>query len=84
MHQVFCIFLFLSAASLFGALVSEMNDIVVSATNVTKELDENLESYTAIKPRCLPDPFIDSLNFSTYTAPCSAGTFCAWVATDLL
>ena len=51
MLQVFCIFLFMSAASLFGALVSQVNEIVASATNALKELDENMEAYTAIHPR---------------------------------
>ena len=51
--QVFCIFLFVCAASLFGALVSEISEIVVSATYASKELDENLESYTSIKPKCV-------------------------------
>jgi hypothetical protein len=47
---VFCVFLFLCAATLFGALVSELNEIVATATFASKELDENLEAYTAIKP----------------------------------
>jgi hypothetical protein len=59
--QVFCVFLFVCAASLFGALVSEISEIVVSATHASKELDENLESYTAIKPKCvlIPSPVTD-------------------------
>ncbi len=51
MLQVFCIFLFMSAASLFGALVSQVNEIVAAATNALKELDENMEAYTAIHPK---------------------------------
>ena len=49
--QVFCVFLFLCAATLFGALVSQLNEIVVTTTHATKELDYNLESYTYIKPK---------------------------------
>jgi hypothetical protein len=54
MLQVFCIFLFMSAASLFGALVSQVNEIVAAATNALKELDENMEAYTAIHPKYPP------------------------------
>jgi hypothetical protein len=48
--QVFCVFLFLCAASLFGALVSQVNEIVATATYATKELDENMEAYSSIHP----------------------------------
>jgi hypothetical protein len=41
----------MSAASLFGALVSQVNEIVASATNALKELDENMEAYTSIHPK---------------------------------
>ncbi len=49
--QVFCIFLFMCAATLFGALVSELNEIVATSTYATKELDEKLESYSYVKPK---------------------------------
>jgi hypothetical protein len=50
--QVFCIFLFLCAASLFGTLISQVNEIVNQKTSMSKELDEILESYLAVEPRC--------------------------------
>jgi hypothetical protein len=49
--QIFCIFLFLTAVSLFGTLISQLNEIVAKQTSETKELDENLESYLDIHPR---------------------------------
>ncbi len=49
--QVFCIFLFLGAASLFGTIVSQINEIVASQTNISKELDCVLEAYFSIEPR---------------------------------
>ena len=49
--QVFCIFLFLTAVSLFGTLISQLNEIVAKQTSQTKELDSNLELYLDIKPR---------------------------------
>jgi hypothetical protein len=48
---VFCIFLFLGAASLFGTIVSQINEIVASQTNLSKELDSILEAYFSIEPR---------------------------------
>ena len=51
---MFCIFLFMCSTTLFGALVSELNEIVVTATFASKELDDNLEAYSAIKPRRRP------------------------------
>jgi hypothetical protein len=49
--QVFCIFLFLGAASIFGTLVSQINEIVASQTTISKELDKVLEAYFSIQPR---------------------------------
>ena len=46
-------FLFTMAMTLFGAIVSEINDIVASATRATKILEEKLESYALIKPRSI-------------------------------
>ena len=34
--QVFCIFLFLTAASLFGTLISQLNEIVAAQTALVK------------------------------------------------
>jgi hypothetical protein len=50
--QVFCIFLFLCSASLFGTLVSQVNEIVNQQTSVSKDLDEILEAYLVITPKC--------------------------------
>jgi hypothetical protein len=49
--QIFCIFLFLTAVSLFGTLISQLNEIVAKQTSETKELDQNLEAYLEIRPR---------------------------------
>jgi hypothetical protein len=49
--QVFCIFLFLGAASLFGTIVSQINEIVASQTTISKELDCILEAYFSIEPK---------------------------------
>jgi hypothetical protein len=51
--QVFCIFLFLCAASLFGTLISQINEIVNQSTSMSKELDVILEMYLAIEPKCV-------------------------------
>jgi hypothetical protein len=52
---VFCIFLFLGAASIFGTLVSQINEIVASQTTISKELDKVLEAYFSIQPRQVAD-----------------------------
>jgi hypothetical protein len=49
--QMFCIFLFMGAASLFGTIVSQINEIVASQTSISKELDHVLEAYFSIEPR---------------------------------
>ena len=49
--QVFCVFLFLAAMALLGAIVSEITDIVASATRSSKPLEERLEAYGSVKPR---------------------------------
>ncbi len=52
--QVYCIFLFLCAASLFGTIVSQINEIVASQTTISKELDKILEAYFSIEPGRVP------------------------------
>jgi hypothetical protein len=49
--QVFCIFLFFCAASLFGTIISQANEIVASQAAVSKELDSTLEAYLTVHPR---------------------------------
>ncbi len=49
--QVFCIFLFLCAASLFGTIIAQVNEIVADLTTKKKDLDRILESYLALNPR---------------------------------
>jgi hypothetical protein len=51
--QIFCIFLFLCAASLFGTLISQVNEIVNQQTSMSKELDVILEAYLAVEPKCV-------------------------------
>jgi hypothetical protein len=45
------VFLFLVAASFFGTLISQLNEIVAAQTTKTKELDEIMASYLTIHPR---------------------------------
>ena len=51
MPQIYCIFLFLGAASLFGTIIAQINEIVATLTTKKKDLDEILEGYLAIRPR---------------------------------
>jgi hypothetical protein len=51
--QVFCVFLFLCAASLFGTIIAQVNEIVADLTTKKKDLDRILEAYLALNPRCL-------------------------------
>jgi hypothetical protein len=48
---VYSIFLFLGAASLFGTLVSQINEIVAAQQAVSKELDLVLDAYFSVHPR---------------------------------
>jgi hypothetical protein len=43
--------MFLTAVSLFGTLISQLNEIVAKQTSQTKELDEKLDMYLAIQPK---------------------------------
>jgi hypothetical protein len=45
------VFLFLVAASFFGTLISELNEIVAAQTMKTKEIDEIMAAYLTIRPR---------------------------------
>jgi hypothetical protein len=48
---VFCVFLFLSAASLFGTIINQVNEIVVDLRTKKKDLDHILETYLSVHPR---------------------------------
>ena len=50
-HQVFCLFLFLAAVSLFGTIIAELNEIIHQLRIKSKGLDEILEAYLDICPR---------------------------------
>ncbi len=52
--QIFCLFLFLFAASLFGTIVAQVNEIVAQLTTKKKDLDFILEAYLVIHPRWVP------------------------------
>ena len=54
--QIYCIFLFLGAASVFGTLISQVNEIVNQQTSMSQELDEVLEAYLAIEPKSMSIP----------------------------
>jgi hypothetical protein len=49
--QVYCVFLFMSSAFLFGILVSQINEIVAAKQVKTKELDTILDAYISINPK---------------------------------
>jgi hypothetical protein len=65
--QVFCIFLFLCAASLFGTIIAQVNEIVAQMTTKKKDLDTILEAYLVLNPRfkiqLLVPIILDSLTF---------------------
>ena len=52
--QIYCIFLFFCAVSLFGTIVAEVNEIVAHLNAQKKDLDQVLEPYLAINPRYRP------------------------------
>mmetsp|Transcript_40552 Transcript_40552/g.84695 ORF Transcript_40552/g.84695 Transcript_40552/m.84695 type:complete len:81 (+) Transcript_40552:157-399(+) len=63
LRQVFCIFLFMGAASIFGTLVSQINEIVASQTTISKELDKVLEVYFSIQPRQVMSSSLSNSSF---------------------
>jgi hypothetical protein len=48
---MFCIALFVVAASLFGTIIAEVNEILAQVTKKKAELDKIFNSYLAIHPR---------------------------------
>jgi hypothetical protein len=54
--QVYCIFLFLCAASLFGTIIAQVNEIVAQMTIKKKDLDKILEIYLSVRPRQVCSP----------------------------
>jgi len=50
-ERVFCVFLFLCAASLFGTIIAQINEIVADLTTKKKDLDRVLEIYLTLNPR---------------------------------
>ena len=51
--QIFCIFLFISAASLFGTIIAQVNEIVAQLTTKKKGLENILDTYLHLNPRFL-------------------------------
>ncbi len=45
------IFLFLAAVSLFGTLISQLNEVIAAQTALSKELDKTLGAYLDIRPQ---------------------------------
>jgi hypothetical protein len=55
-ERVFCVFLFLCAASLFGTIIAQVNEIVADLTTKKKDLDKILEAYLTLTPRSFKQP----------------------------
>ena len=53
----------MGAASIFGTLVSQINEIVASQTTISKELDKVLEAYFSIQPRQVICPIYSKFPF---------------------
>jgi hypothetical protein len=49
--QIFCVFLFVCAASLFGTIIAESNEIISTLTTKRKNLEDILEPYLTVNPR---------------------------------
>ncbi len=43
--QVFCVFLFMAGASLFGTMLSQLNEILQNMSRESRELGDHLERY---------------------------------------
>ena len=43
--QVYCLFLFVTGACLFGTLISQLNDILQAVNKKTRALESHLEGY---------------------------------------
>ncbi len=66
---MFCIILFLCAASLFGTIIAQVNEIVSQLTTKKKDLEFILASYVFVKPRLLKTLMfghVSDLNWNCY------------------
>ncbi len=87
LRQIFCIFLFLCAASLFGTIIAQVNEIVAHLTTKKKDLDTILEAYLVLNPR-----FKMQFSYYNFSSICSNillehgfyGTFSKHIVTFLL
>ena len=43
--QIYCLFLFVTGACLFGTLISQLNDILQAMSRKTRALESHLEGY---------------------------------------
>ena len=43
--QIYCLFLFITGACLFGTLISQLNDILQAMTRKVRALENHLEGY---------------------------------------
>ena len=50
-RQAYCVFMFLAAVSLFGTLISQLNEILASSGTFTRQLHRNFEAYLELRPR---------------------------------
>ncbi len=49
--QAYCVFMFLAAVSLFGTLISQLNEILSSSSFYTRQLHRNFAAYLELRPR---------------------------------
>ena len=72
-EQVYCLFLFLCAASLFGTIIAQVNEIVAHLTTKKKDLDEIFESYLSVRPRSVDYCFPPSQSAMLRSRPAAQG-----------
>mmetsp|Transcript_26503 Transcript_26503/g.69694 ORF Transcript_26503/g.69694 Transcript_26503/m.69694 type:complete len:517 (-) Transcript_26503:627-2177(-) len=66
-EAIFCIFLFLTAATIFAMLVAQINEIVASLQESSKELDDYLDAYLSISPRLDTADLVSLRSFERYS-----------------
>ena len=49
--QIYCIFLFITGASVFGLLISHFNETMEAENRANREMEDVMDPYLSIRPR---------------------------------
>mmetsp|Transcript_37950 Transcript_37950/g.101000 ORF Transcript_37950/g.101000 Transcript_37950/m.101000 type:complete len:207 (+) Transcript_37950:1610-2230(+) len=66
-EAIFCVFLFITSATVFAFLVAQINEIISAIQADTKELEDYLDAYLAVRPRLGTGTLLSIRAFERYS-----------------